>query len=78
MVVWTASLITIELKQWLYTLIMIIIYADLEKIILLCQFNAGETQIMLWLKVGLQILPITLWYYVLNIFNCILLDCYMG
>lgn len=53
MVVWTASLITIELKQWLYTLIMIIIYADLEKIILLCQFNAGETQIMLWLKVGL-------------------------
>lgn len=51
MVVWTASLITIELKQWLY---MIIIYADLEKIILLCQFNAGETQIMLWLKVGLQ------------------------
>lgn len=78
MVVWTASLITIELKQWLYTLIMIIIYADLEKIILLCQFNAGETQIMLWLKVGLQILPITLWYYVLNIFNSILLDCYMG
>lgn len=54
MVVWTASLITIELKQWLYTLIVIIIYADLEKIILLCQFNAGETQIMLWLKVGLQ------------------------